>query len=80
MVTIHVSKVQDSLKCHRIVTKQTNPLQVDNLITNKSYALCKASKRIVKTQYVKTYALANVKNFLQTSRCWVNKFIIQEEK
>jgi hypothetical protein len=34
--TIHVSRVHDSLKCPRNVTEQTNPLKVDNLITNKS--------------------------------------------
>jgi hypothetical protein len=28
--TIHVSRVHDSLKCHRNVSKQTIPIKVDN--------------------------------------------------
>jgi hypothetical protein len=43
--TTHVSRVHDSLKCHRNVTKQTNTLQMDNLITNKSVAISEASTR-----------------------------------
>jgi hypothetical protein len=43
---IHVSGVNDSLKSHR-VTKQTNPWQVDNLITNKSVVVYEASRRIL---------------------------------
>jgi hypothetical protein len=39
METIHVSRVHDSLKCHRNVIKEMNPLQVDNLINNKSVAI-----------------------------------------
>jgi len=35
MEIVHVKSSQ-FLKCHRNATKQTNPLQVDNLITNKS--------------------------------------------
>jgi hypothetical protein len=59
---LQVSRVHNSLKCHRNVTKQTNLLQVDNLITNKSVSNLKASRRILYTQCVKTYVLANVKN------------------
>jgi hypothetical protein len=60
---IFMSRVRDSLKCHRNVTKQTNPLQVDNLITNKSMAILEASRSIVNTHCLKTYVLANVKMF-----------------
>jgi hypothetical protein len=42
---------------------QTNHLQVDNLITNKSMAISEASRWILDTQYVKIYVPANVKNF-----------------
>jgi len=42
---------------------QPNPLQVDNLITHKSVAILEASRRILNTQCVRTYVLANVKNF-----------------
>jgi hypothetical protein len=64
---LHVSRVHNSLKCHRNVTKQTNPLQVDNLITNKSVAILEASRRILNTQCVNVYVLANVKNSLKTA-------------
>jgi len=50
MKTIHVSRVHDSLKCPRNATKQTNPLQVDNLIKNKSVAILEASRRILTTE------------------------------
>jgi hypothetical protein len=60
--TIYGSRVHGSLNCHRHVAKQINPLQVDNLITNKSLTILEAS-RILNTQCVRTYVLANVKNF-----------------
>jgi hypothetical protein len=44
-------------------TKQTNTLQVDNLITNKCVAIFEASKRVLNTQCVKISVLANVKTF-----------------
>jgi hypothetical protein len=61
--TIKLSGVHESLKCNRNVCKQTNPLQVDNLITNKSVAISEASRRILNTKCVKISVLANVKNF-----------------
>jgi hypothetical protein len=42
---IHVSRVNEFLKCHRNVTNQTNPLQADNLYTNKSVVILEASKK-----------------------------------
>jgi hypothetical protein len=36
--TTNVSRVYDFLKCHKNVSKQTNPLQVDDLIKNKPLA------------------------------------------
>jgi len=36
---------------HGNVNKQTNPLQVDDLITNKSLAIFEALRRILDTQY-----------------------------
>jgi len=60
---IHVSRVNDYFKCHRNITMQTYPLQMDNLITNRSVAIYKASKRILNTQCVKISLLPNVKNF-----------------
>jgi hypothetical protein len=63
MQTIHVSRVHISLKFHRTITKQTDTLQVDNLITNKSVAICEASRRILNTQCVKIFVLENVKHF-----------------
>jgi hypothetical protein len=45
-------KISQFLKCHRVVTKQTNPLQVDNLITNKFVSILEASRRILNTQCV----------------------------
>jgi hypothetical protein len=60
--TIQVSRVHNSLKCHVNVTEQTNPLHVDNSITNKYVAILEGSRTILNTQYVKTYVLANVKN------------------
>jgi hypothetical protein len=39
--TIHVLKSSQFLKHHRKVPKQMNPLQVNNLITNKSLAKLK---------------------------------------
>jgi hypothetical protein len=49
--------------CHRNVNKQTNCLQVGNLIKNKSVAILEASRRILNTENVKAYVLANVKNY-----------------
>jgi hypothetical protein len=43
------------------VANKTTPLQVDNLITNKSKAILEAS-RILNTQCVKISLLPNVKN------------------
>jgi hypothetical protein len=57
--TINVSRVHDSLKCHRNVTKQTNTLQVNNLFKNTSVAILEASRRL-NTQCVKISVLANV--------------------
>jgi len=48
-------------KCHRNVSKQTNPLQVNDAITNLESL--KASRRILDTQYVKSSVLANMKIF-----------------
>jgi len=42
-----------TLKCHRNVSKQTNPLQVDDLVTDKSLAVLDASRRILNTYYKK---------------------------
>jgi len=39
-----MSIVHSSVKCHRNVIKETNPLQVDDLITNKSVAMLEASR------------------------------------
>jgi len=61
--TIHASRVHDSLKYQRTVTKQINPLQVHNLITNRSVAILETSRRIMNTKCVKTSVLANVKHF-----------------
>jgi len=36
-------------QCHKNVTKQTNPLVVHNLITNKYVAILEASRRILNT-------------------------------
>jgi hypothetical protein len=63
METIHMSRVHDSLKCYRNVTKQINPSQVDNLITNKSVAILEAPGRIMNIQCDKISGLAYVKNF-----------------
>jgi len=52
-------RVHDSLKCHRNIT---NPLQEDNLITNKSVAILEDSRIILNTQCVRVSVLANVKN------------------
>jgi hypothetical protein len=62
---IHPSRVHNSLTYHRNGSKQTNPLQVDTSITNKSVAISEASRRILNSQCVKIF-LANVK-FLKTS-------------
>jgi hypothetical protein len=58
-----MSRIHDSLKRHRNVSKQTNPLQMDNLITNKPVAISEASRRIMNTQCVKIPVLANLKIF-----------------
>jgi len=42
-------------KCHRNLSKQTNPFKVDDLVTNKSVEILEACRRIS--------VLANVKNF-----------------
>jgi len=63
METIHVWRVHKSLKCHRNVTKQTNPLQVDTIITNNCVEILEASRRILNTQCAKIYVPANVENF-----------------
>jgi hypothetical protein len=51
------------LKCHRKVSKHTNPLQVDNLITNKFVVILEAFRRILTTDQVKISVLPNVKIF-----------------
>jgi hypothetical protein len=56
-----MSGVHNSLKQYR--NKQTNPLQVDNLITNKSVAILEAYRTTVNTKWDKIYVLPNVKNF-----------------
>jgi hypothetical protein len=48
--------------CHRNVNNQTNPLQVDNLITNMSVVILEASRIILIVHYVKISVLANMKN------------------
>jgi hypothetical protein len=53
-------RVHYSLKCHRTVIKQMNPLQVNNLITNKSVAILEASRRIMNTQCFKISVLLSV--------------------
>jgi hypothetical protein len=45
--TVHVPSLHNSLKCCRNVTKQNNPLQVDNLITNKAVAILEASRGVL---------------------------------
>jgi len=62
METIHVSRVHDSLKCHRNIIKQINPLKVNNLIINKCVAILEAFRRILNTQCVSIFVLMNVKN------------------
>jgi hypothetical protein len=64
--TIHASGVQDSLKCHRNVTKQTNPLQVDNLIIDKSVATLEASRRILNI-VCQNFCSSKCKNFYKHS-------------
>jgi hypothetical protein len=54
METIHMSGVPGSLKCYKKVTKQTNSLQMENLITNRSVSMLEACRRILNTQCVKT--------------------------
>jgi hypothetical protein len=49
--TIHVSRV------HKNVTKQTNPLKGDNLITNKYVTSLEASRTTVNTQCFKISVL-----------------------
>jgi hypothetical protein len=56
-----VSRVHDFSKCCRSVSKQINPLQVDNLITNKSPTILEASRKILHTRFVKISVLAIVK-------------------
>jgi hypothetical protein len=56
-------RVYDFLICYSNVSKQTNPLQVDELITNKSLAISEASRIILDTDNVKISVLANMKNF-----------------
>jgi hypothetical protein len=43
-------RVYNSSKCHGTVTKQTNPLQVDNVITYKSVATLDTCRRILNPQ------------------------------
>jgi len=56
-------RVLDFLKCHMNINKQTNLLQVDDLITNKSMVILGASRWILNIQYVKLSVLANMKHF-----------------
>jgi hypothetical protein len=48
---IYMSRVHNTSKCHfhSHVTKQRNPLQVDNLIKNKRVAILEASRRTLDT-------------------------------
>jgi hypothetical protein len=59
---LHVCRVHYFLKCRGNVTKQTSPLQVDNLITYKSVAILEASQEL-RTHCVDISALASMKNF-----------------
>jgi hypothetical protein len=59
---IYMSRIPNSLKCQRNVTKETNPLQVDNLIINKSVTILETSRRIL-NKCVNISVLPNVKNF-----------------
>jgi hypothetical protein len=61
METMCVSKIHNYLKCHRNITEQTNPLQVDNVITNKSLLIYEVSRRIMNTQCVRISVLVSVK-------------------
>jgi hypothetical protein len=47
--TIHVTTVHYVFRCQGNVSKQTNPFQVDDLITNKYVALLEASRKILNT-------------------------------
>jgi hypothetical protein len=58
-----MSRDNNSLKCYRDVTKQTNQLQVNNMIKNKFVAVLEASRRILNAHCVKISVLANVKHF-----------------
>jgi hypothetical protein len=64
--TMHVSRVHDSLKCYRKVNKQTNPLQVDNLITNKSGNLRNLYKNSEHT-VCQNLCFCKCENFLEMS-------------
>jgi len=66
MRKLDMSRVHNYLKCHRNVSKQANPLQVDNLITNKYVGILEASKRTLSTQCVNISVLAHVKKCLKT--------------
>jgi hypothetical protein len=61
-------KSSQFLKYHRSVTKQTNPLKVDNLITNKSVTIVEAPRRILKhydSVVQSSYQVAEVENMSQ---------------
>jgi hypothetical protein len=59
----HRNRVHNFLKCHRNVGNQTDPLQDNDLITNKSVAILEASTRIINIHCDKISVLANVQIF-----------------
>jgi hypothetical protein len=56
---VYVS-IHNSLKYHRNVTKQTNPLHVDNLSKNTYVAILEAFRGILKKQRMKISVFPNV--------------------
>jgi len=61
-----MSRVHDSVKCHWTVTKQTNPLQMDNLIINKSMAILEVSRRTLNTHNVSKLMFLQMLKLLKT--------------
>jgi hypothetical protein len=56
-------RVYDFSKCHRNASNQTNPLQVDDIITSKSLRNFEASGRILNTQCQNIYSCKYKKYF-----------------
>jgi len=76
-------KVSWFLICHRNVTKHTNPLQVHNLITNKSVAILEASTWILIIHRVKISVLAKVHQAAKEQDmlwCWTGSRVCQPLK